>query len=368
MSAKRKYQLSRILPFGFIWLLLGGLFLSIEEMVIGDNSSLGQSAIRLEPDVVVYALVGIFVIGSIFGAIHVLWLDKLFKEKSFTRKLFFSFAVYLLFMEFMLLLNYPIVASMEQDTSVLDGSVWNRLSMFFFSITHLSALLQMSVSILLSLFYYEISSTVGPNVLFNFFTGKYHRPVNEERIFMFVDMKDSTTIAEKLGNEVYFQFLQAYYDSFSGAIIDHQGEVYQYVGDEIVVSWRKDKDLVRNNCIECFFAMKSAMRIKAENFQNRFGFTPDFKAAVHYGPITTGEIGALKKDIFFTGDVLNTTSRILGKASVYGEDLMVSKDLTELMKLDERYDLIPLGRQDLKGKSESVDVLAIRKKSIKTAR
>lgn len=362
LSAKRKYQFSRILPFGFIWLLLGALFLSIEEMAIGDLTKTDQSAIRLEPDVVLYALVGIFFIGCIFGAIHVLWLDKLFKGRSFGRKLLFEFSVYLLFMEFMLLLNYPIVASMEQDTSLLDSSVWERFGLFFFSVTHLSALLQMSVSIMLSLFYFEISSAVGPNVLYNFFIGKYHRPVNEERIFMFVDMKDSTTIAEKLGSELYFQFLQAYYDSFSSAIINHQGEVYQYVGDEIVISWPKDKGLINNNCIECFFTMKSDMDARSQMFQRRFEIVPDFKAALHCGPITTGEIGALKKDIFFTGDVLNTTSRILGKASVYGENLMVSKDLIQLMKIEDHYDFRTLGTQELKGKSESVDVMAVGKK------
>lgn len=333
--------------------------MSIEEMAIGDWSITEESAIRLDSDIVAYALIGIFLIGSIFGAIHILWLEKVFKDRSFAKKLLFEFAVYLVFLECMLLLNYPIVASMEQNVSLFDDSVWERLKIFFWSVTHLSALVQMAFSILISLFYNEISNTVGQNVLFNFFIGKYHRPVNEERIFMFVDMKDSTTIAEKLGNADYFTFLQAYYNCFSEAIIAHYGEVYQYVGDEIVISWSIEKGRRNHHCVNSFFAMKKAMQQQAKNFENTFGLIPDFKAAIHYGPITTGEIGALKKDIFFTGDVLNTTARILGKSSIYNEDLLVSEELVKLLRLEQQFHVITLGSQELKGKSESVEIMAV---------
>ena len=251
-------------------------------------------------------------------------------------------------------------ASLELGVSFFNETVWKRNFDFFLSSTHLSAFLQLSFSTLVSILYVEISNTVGQNVLSNFFTGKYHRPVEEDRIFMFVDMKNSTSIAEQLGHRKYFDFLQAYYDCFSDSIINHSGEVYQYVGDEIVISWSKKKGIEKNNFVEVFFSMKEAIEQKSLKFENDFGIIPDFKAAVHFGNITTGEIGALKKDIFFTGDGLNTTSRILSKSEKLKEDLLISRELSELLLVGHPYQMKDLGSFDLKGKGKQVEIIAVR--------
>jgi len=58
----------------------------------------------------------------------------------------------------------------------------------------------------------------------NFFLGKYHHPVAEERIFMFVDMNSSTTIAENLGHVKYFEMLKEYFVDLSGAVIESPGD------------------------------------------------------------------------------------------------------------------------------------------------
>lgn len=359
LFAKRLYLFKQILPFGVIWTVLGMLFLATDYLALGDQANAQVTAVKLTPSVVVFALFGVFVFGVIFGFIEVFWLENIFKKKSFSTKVFAKFLLYLLFFQVFMLIGYPIAASLEMGSSVLDKVVWDRYLEFLSSDTHLSATLQLGFSTLVSLLYVEISNYVGQNVLNNFFTGKYHRPVEEDRIFMFVDMKDSTTIAEQLGHRAYFDFLQAYYDCFSGSIINHQGEVYQYVGDEIVISWKLDKGIANDNAIACFFSMKSAMRAANSLFEKRFGIIPDFKAAVHYGNITTGEIGALKKDIFFTGDVLNTTARILSKSSEYQEDLLISEDLSKLFSWNVKYKLKTLGTQELKGKKNQVLIYAV---------
>ena len=127
---------------------------------------------------------------------------------------------------------------------------------------------------------------------------------------MFVDMKSSTSFAEQLGHKTYFRFLSDYYDQLSNAIIQNKGEVYQYVGDEIVVTWEKADGLQYHNCIRCFYDMKQSLQKKSGYFEKTYGVVPSFRAALHLGQVTTGEIGALKKEIFFTGDVLNVTARI----------------------------------------------------------
>src|SRR4030095_2713370 len=132
----------------------------------------------------------------------------------------------------------------------------------------------------------------------------------EERIFMFLDMRSSTTIAENIGHVKFFQMLSECYSDLSEPITMHSGEIYQYVGDEVIVSWKLKKGLKNNNCIQCFFAMKAVIKKQIEKYNEKFGVLPEFKAGFHFGKMITGEIGVIKKEIDFTGDVLNTTARI----------------------------------------------------------
>lgn len=194
----------------------------------------------------------------------------------------------------------------------------------------------------------------------NFFTGKYHRPIEEKRIFLFSDMKSSTAIAENLGHIMYFELLKEYYANFSDAIIRYSGEVYQYIGDEIVISWKYEDGIKNNNCINCFFAMKEVLKNRADWYKATFGITPTFKAGLHLGEVTTGEIGALKKEIIFTGDVLNTTARIQGLCNTYNVDILVSEDLIKSLELEPEFNINSVGVVTLKGKKEQKALFTIR--------
>ena len=360
ISAKNKYYLKRILPFGIIWLITGWAFLWSEYAIIGDVGNTPESAIRITPVIVVFASISVFAIGCLVGILEARFINRLFAKKSFPKKVFGKFFMYGILMFILMFVFYMLAASIEMKTSVFSISVWNQYLVFFFSITHISTAFQLLFSLLLSLIYAEISENVGQNVLLNFFTGRYHKPRNENRIFMFVDMKDSTSIAEKIGHKTYFKLLKDYYRSFSDAIIENYGEVYQYVGDEIVITWKLERGLKNNHCVQCFFEMKTSLEKQQRNFEKEYGITADFKAALYFGQVTTGEIGALKKDIFFTGDVLNTTSRILGLSTLLKEDFLISEQLLKKLKLSELYVLKDLGSKNLKGKANSIGVYAIR--------
>jgi adenylate cyclase len=256
-------------------------------------------------------------------------------------------------------ITYPIAASMELRTSIFDRRVWDKLFVFLTSMTHLSNDLQLAVALGISLFYAEISENIGQGILINFFTGKYHRPTEEERIFMFSDMKASTTIAEKLGHIRYFELLKAYYIDLSHAIIKYGGEIYQYVGDEIVVSWKYKDGIDESHCIDCFFAMKDDLGKRQDWYHDHFGVLPDFKVGLHCGKVTTGEIGALKKEIIFTGDVLNATARIQGLCNQYEVDILISDELLNNLRLDSGYQFRSMGKTELKGKIETLELFTV---------
>ena len=91
-----------------------------------------------------------------------------------------------------------------------------------------------------------------------------------------------------------------------------------------------------------------------------FNVYPSFKAAYHCGPIVTGEIGDIKSEIVFHGDVVNTTSRIERLCSRLNEKVLISKDLMEKVPLyRDRFQLV--GSFELRGKKSSTEVFGLRK-------
>jgi adenylate cyclase len=200
----------------------------------------------------------------------------------------------------------------------------------------------------------EVSQNVSLSVLQNFFTGKYNKPIQEERIFMFLDMKSSTSIAESMGHIRYFEMLKEYYADLSEPVMKYYGEVYQYAGDEMIVSWTLKNGLQNNHCVQCFFAMKAVLHRQSNKYQAKFGLLPAFKAGFHLGMVTTGEIGVLRKEIVFTGDVLNTTARIQGLCNTYNVDNLLSGDLLNKLHLPGQFQIQALGENTLRGRDEKI--------------
>lgn len=356
-NPKHNHYLKRILPFGIIWLVLSWFILLIESMATEYQNQRPETDITVTWDIFLFASLAVFLVGIAVGAVEILWLDKLFKHKAFWQKILYKMGFYLLFMLVINLVTFPIAASIELQSSIMDTEVWNKFSNYIISPTFLSTMVSLSFSIFVSLLYSGISEHLGHNVLLNFFSGKYHQPKDESRVFMFLDMKSSTSLAERLGHKKYFRFLSDYYNQLSNAIIQYSGEVYQYVGDEIVITWKKDDGLQNHNCIRCVYAMKQSLQKRSTYFKETYGVMPSFRAGLHLGRVTTGEIGALKKEIFFTGDVLNVTARIQKLCKPLKQDIIVSQQLAEqLIAAELNFD--SLGSFELEGRKKSESLFA----------
>ena len=359
LSPKARRNVFRILPFGIIWFAFSVVFLVVDYAAVSDQSNIPESAIRLDAGVFFFALLAVTAVGLLVGAIEVVYLHDRFAHRSLTQKLVYKTLFYVLLLSTAIVVAFPIAASLELDVSLWDARVWDKMGTFLASKTLLSTVLQLVTMLAGSLFYAEISEHIGHGVLVNFFTGRYHTPKEETRVFLFSDMKASTRIAEQLGHARYFELLRAYYRDLSEGIVAHRGEVYQYVGDEVIVSWPLARGVADNNCLACFFAMKRDLRARAAWYQKRFGVAPDFKAALHVGAVTTGEIGALKREIVFTGDVLNATARIQGLCHHYGVDLLISGDLLERLDPAALHEARALGRRTLRGRAREVELFTL---------
>lgn len=360
ISPKANRTIKRILPFGLIWLITGCVFIYAEYAAVGGSfTDVPDTAIQVTPSIFLFAMTFVFFIGLLVGSIELVYLNNAFIKRSFLQKILFKLLAYASLMFLLISITYPIAASMEQGLPIWDRKIWERFGEFLTTITFRSTAIQMAFSLLLSLFYAEISSNIGHRVLSNFLVGKYHKPKKEERIFMFADMKSSTTIAEKLGHTQYFNMLREYYFDLSPAIDKHDGEIYQYVGDEIVVSWKLVEGLRKHQCIRCYEAMKEGLKKHKSTYLKRFGVLPDFKAGFHVGELTTGEIGAIKKEIIFTGDVLNATARIQEMCKSFEVDIILSGKLVDKLGQTPEYVFQSLGTKELRGKKEKLALFTL---------
>lgn len=204
-----------------------------------------------------------------------------------------------------------------------------------------------------------VNQKYGPGVFRDFLLGRYFRPRREERVFMFLDLRGSTAIAERLGEERYFRLLQDLFRDVTPAILAARGQIYQYVGDEIVVSWPLGEGVAEGRCVSCFHGIRRSLRQLGDRYRSDYGLEPRFKAGLHCGPVMAGEVGIVKREITFSGDVLNTASRIQSKCNELGVDILISGEL--MRALPDRMGALArtLGEFALRGRSGRVAVYTL---------
>ena len=87
---------------------------------------------------------------------------------------------------------------------------------------------------------------------------------------------------------------------------------------------------------------------------------PEFKAGLHYGHVMAGEVGVVKRDIAFSGDVLNTTARIQEKCNEFGVDILLSKNLLDKLTLPiNLFKPKNMGSLLLRGKQEELTLFTL---------
>jgi adenylate cyclase len=200
---------------------------------------------------------------------------------------------------------------------------------------------------------------LGFRVLRNLFSGRYHRPFEEERIFLFLDLVGSTTIAERIGHLRYHSFLHDFVEDLEDPLIESGGDVYQYVGDEVVATWPLADARSNGRCIACHFAIVDAIERARSRYESRYGAAPSFRTGIHSGRIVAGEIGDQRKQIVFVGDVVNTASRVQAEAKAREKDLVVSGALLARIDLPPGVAALPLGAVQPKGKEQTVELFEV---------
>lgn len=240
-----------------------------------------------------------------------------------------------------------------------EGRNLNEIPGFLTSMSQLVLVVYTLVIYTLLVLLLQINNLLGEGVLWKFILGKYHKPREEERIFMFLDMKSSTMIAEKLGHVRFYELLNELFHEISRPVIMTKAEIYQYIGDEMVLTWEVEDGLNNLNCLRTFFMFKENIEKKNESYFHRFGVKPEFKAGLHFGKVISAQIGDLKREIVYNGDVLNTTSRIQNECNKYNRSFLVSGILKDRLKQSPEFQWERIDTVTLRGKETEVELYSV---------
>ncbi|HEX6286923.1 MAG TPA: adenylate/guanylate cyclase domain-containing protein [Acidimicrobiia bacterium] len=205
----------------------------------------------------------------------------------------------------------------------------------------------------------QVNRLLGRRMLVRLILGRYHRPREEIRVFLLIDVRGSTQIAERLGNLQYHAFLRRFISDVTGSVVRFRGEVHRYVGDEVILTWTAEEGLSDARCVKVVFAISDTLETVRTEYEADFGIVPTFWAGLHLGPVVAGEIGTIKQEIAFLGDTLNAAARIEQAGKELEHQFLASAAVISALDLPSDFATESLGRIELRGIEDSLELFAI---------
>jgi adenylate cyclase len=307
---------------------------------------------------IIIALIGATIFGTVLGLID-FYIERKFIRRSLGIELLAKFSLYAI--SWFLMLSVTRTIGVAIEAKFIDNAPVTYTQEFF---SNFGASFTIYVIVMIGgiSFIKQMNNKFGPGILLPMLLGKYRNPREEERIFMFMDLKSSTSYAEKLGHLKYSEMIQKCFLDLNKIIPSYYAEVYQYVGDEVVLTWPVEEGVINLNCLKFFFAFKNSTHKQKNKYEEEFGFVPEFKAGLHSGKITVAEVGDIKREIAYHGDTINTAARIQGMCNKFDRDFITSLSIKNLFDEDIQYKFDFLDETILQGKTKRIKLFSISEK------
>lgn len=206
----------------------------------------------------------------------------------------------------------------------------------------------------------QMRNFVGGTTFKNLIFGRYNRPRIEDRIFLIIDVVGATKLAQEIGDVQFHKYLNRIFVLLDDPIHKHGGEVHSYVGDAIFAVWPADKNGKNNRKpLEALAAMIELLNTHRQHIEDEYGVAPQIRAALHKGPVVTGETGYRKRQITFLGNTVNLASRIESLTKTGIGTYLASIEYLGELELPEGLTATPIGEFDVKGSSKPVSLFRL---------
>lgn len=356
---KLKIRFNRLLRnfwFHFIFWTIALLFY---VFFVGENHIFKDYASILEIESPVLILIYLSIICAIlFAFIDVVFSDRIMRFLPvhlvvFVKSLFYFASAFII-----------IIAAAVPTAEIHDTQNYSDI-IIQLPATNLNLIRFLSyfyLSCFLNSFFKGFLRKIGGGNVQRFLLGLMNKPREEERIFMFLDLKNSTTIAEKLGHKKFSHLVQDVFNDMS-VVDNYKAEIYNYLGDGAIISWSVKDGVKNGNCLKAFYAFASVLAGRTRYYNRKYGLEPKFKAGAHVGKVMVLQIGQIRRDISYNGDTMNTAARIESQCNELKQQLLISGDLHHKLHDNIDFRFKSVGDIHLKGKRKAVEIFAVKRKN-----
>jgi adenylate cyclase len=200
---------------------------------------------------------------------------------------------------------------------------------------------------------------IGIETLFHLTVGTYHRPVLQEKVIVFLDINNSTGLAEELGAVRTKSLVGKFLFDISKPITDHGGEIYLYKGDGLIALWEWREAIRDNRILRTIDAVFATIRRERPEYLEQFDVVPSFRIGVHGGEVVVSEQGDTKRAIGVYGTTINIAARMEEAAKTYNVACAISGDVAENLRSEEGR-LIPIGHEKIRGSAVEIPIYEYR--------
>ncbi len=170
---------------------------------------------------------------------------------------------------------------------------------------------------------------------------------------LFSDIRDYTTLAERMTPEENFRFVCSFNERIGPIIREHHGFINQYLGDAIMAIFPRNASDALAAAVQMQQAVDelNASHVLKTNIPIRIG------VGMHTGPLIMGITGDHDRlDATTIADTVNTASRLEGLTKHYKVNILLSESCVLQLENTEGFHLRHLGQVQLKGKQEATRI------------
>jgi adenylate cyclase len=200
---------------------------------------------------------------------------------------------------------------------------------------------------------------IGIDTLFHLMIGTYHRPVVEQKVLVFIDINNSTALAERLGDLKIKSLVGKFLFDISKPITDYGGEIYLYKGDGLIAIWDWQEAVRGDRILQALDAVFATIRREHADYLTQFAVVPSFRIGVHGGDVVVSEQGDTKRSIGIYGSTINIASRMEEAAKAHGVACVISGDVAQALS-GAAGRLYLIGAERVKGISTEIPVFEYR--------
>ncbi len=214
-------------------------------------------------------------------------------------------------------------------------------------------------------------AAIEARVLFDqFFTPELSRQLQEDPLLLqgkdatvtvlFCDIRGFSRISERVGAALTFNWINAVMGALSDCVLEHQGVLVDYIGDELVAMWGAPVELEDHAQCACRAALAMVQRLPAlsQQWQSVIGEPTSYCIGINTGPARVGNTGSKRKFKYGPlGNTVNLASRVQGATKYVRSQVVVTGETAH--RLDSEFDKRRLCRVEVVNIAEPIELFEL---------